>query len=107
MADKFVYRPVWVEMRSFIEITSFSDQDKMIYNDQTNLFELSLPFKQGFYNYLYVVADERGKVDKKAIEGSYYQTENEYEVVVYFKQFGDRYTQVIGIGAGNSEILRN
>ena len=79
----------------------------MIYNNQTNLFELSLPFKQGFYNYLYVVADERGKVDKKAIEGSYYQTENEYEVVVYFKQFGDRYTQVIGIGAGNSEILRN
>lgn len=84
-----------------------SDQNKMIYNDQTNLFELSLPFKQGFYNYLYVVADESGKVDKKAIEGSYYQTENEYEVVVYFKQFGDRYTQVIGIGSGNSEILRN
>ncbi|MFD1314601.1 type IX secretion system plug protein [Namhaeicola litoreus] len=83
------------------------DQNKMIYNNKTNLFELSLPFKQGFYNYLYVAADQQGKIDKKAIEGSYYQTENEYVVVVYFKQFGDRFTQVIGIGSGNSEILRN
>lgn len=84
-----------------------TDENKMTYNNQTKLYEATLLFKQGFYNYTHVIADNNKNIDQTAIDGSYYQTENEYTVIVYFKQFGDRYTQVIGMGSANSKILEN
>lgn len=83
------------------------EENKMTLNPQTGFYENSMLFKQGFYNYLYVVADQNKQVNKRAIEGAYYQTENNYAVVVYYKQFGDRYTQVVGVGQSNSDVLRN
>lgn len=84
-----------------------TNENKLTFNNQSKLYEASLLFKQGFYNYTYVLADKNKKIDIKAIEGSYYQTENEYTVIVYYKQFGDRYTQVIGMGSANSKKLEN
>ncbi|RUA11865.1 MAG: DUF5103 domain-containing protein [Flavobacteriia bacterium] len=84
-----------------------TDENKMIFNENTRLYEAAIPFKQGFYNYTYVTSDSSGEVDNHQIEGSFYQTENEYTVIVYLKQFGDRYTQVIGIGSANSRELQN
>jgi len=84
-----------------------TDENRMTYNEQTRLYEVAIPFKQGFYNYTYVTAGEDKKVNIHKIEGSYFQTENEYTVVVYLKQFGDRYTQVVGIGSSNSKELQN
>ncbi len=84
-----------------------TEENKMTLNEQNNLYEVAIPFKQGFYNYTYVTSDENGKVNNHQIEGSFYQTENEYTVIVYLKQFGDRYTQVIGVGKANSKELQN
>ncbi len=82
-------------------------ENKMTFNEKTQLYEVAIPFKQGFYNYTYVTSDSSGEVDNHQIEGSFYQTENEYTVIVYLKQFGDRYTQVIGVGSSNSRELQN
>lgn len=84
-----------------------TDENKMIYNNKTNLFEATLMLKQGFYNYTYITADDNLKINTHAIEGSYYQTENEYSVIVYLKKYGELYDQVIGIGSANSKNLRN
>ena len=84
-----------------------NDENKMTYNEQSRLYEASILFKQGFYNYTYVTLNPDGTVNNHEIEGSYFQTENEYTVIVYFKQFGDRYTQVIGVGSANSKSLDN
>jgi len=82
-------------------------ENKMIYNNKTNLYEATLLLKQGFYNYTYVTANDLLQVNTHAIEGSFYQTENKYTVIVYYRKFGELYDQVIGIGNASSERLLN
>ena len=84
-----------------------TDENKLIYNTQSKLYEGSLFLKQGFYNYSYVTTDQDNEVNKYEIDGSFYQTENNYTVLVYYKPIGSRFDQVIGIGNANSENLRN
>ena len=84
-----------------------TDENKLTYNAQTNFYEASLLLKQGFYNYTYVSVDHNSEINKRAIEGSYYQTENEYTVIVYYRKYGERYDQVIGFGNTNSKKLQN
>lgn len=84
-----------------------NDLNKMSYNAQTGLFEATILMKQGFYNYQFVTKDLQGNMSIHDIDGSFYQTENDYTVLVYYRPFGTRYTQVIGVGNGNSRILLN
>lgn len=84
-----------------------TDENKMIYDDNTKLYHSNMFLKQGFYNYQYVTANNDGKINNHAIEGSFYQTENIYTVIVYHRPYGTRYDQVIGVGNTNSEQLRN
>lgn len=81
---------------------------KMDYNEKTATYEKAVMIKQGFTNYQYTVADKGGKVDgEHAIDGNYYQTENDYTVLVYYRENGERYDKVIGIGSANSENIIN
>lgn len=84
-----------------------NDFNRMTYNSRTNLFEATLLIKQGFYNYQFVTLDGNGKISNHDIDGSHYQTENDYTVLVYFKRFGARYTSVIGVGFGGSKVILN
>jgi hypothetical protein len=83
------------------------EENRMIYNEQSGLYENQLLFKQGFYNYTYVSVGSDGLINRHKVEGSFFQTENDYTVIVYYRKFGDRYDQVIGIGNANSERLLN
>jgi hypothetical protein len=51
--------------------------------------------KQGVYNYHYVVA-ENGKPDETRLEGSHFETENYYTILVYYKGPIDRTHRLIG-----------
>jgi hypothetical protein len=84
-----------------------TNENKMVYNSRTHLYEATLMLKQGFYNYTYVTADNAGMINTRTIEGSFYQTENNYSVIVYYKKYGELYDQVIGYGSASSEILKN
>ena len=84
-----------------------TNENKMIYNHQSKLYEGNLLLKQGFYNYTYVTANNIGEVNTHKIEGSYYQTENDYTIIVYYRKFGALYDQVVGVGSANSEKLQN
>lgn len=84
-----------------------TDEHKMVYNPKTKLFEATLLLKQGFYNYTYVTANNNIEINTHAIEGSFYQTENNYTVIVYYKKYGELYDQIIGVGSASSEILKN
>lgn len=85
-----------------------TDEYKMEYNEKTKLYEKAVMIKQGFNNYMYTVADAKGKVDgKNAIDGNFYQTENDYHVLVYYRENNERYDRVIGIGYANSENITN
>jgi len=84
-----------------------TDENKMIYNKRTKSYQATLLLKQGFYNYQYITTMKEGTIDNHTTQGSHYQTENNYTVIVYYKPYGSRYEQVIGIGTGNSQNLRN
>jgi hypothetical protein len=86
---------------------ALNNSNKMIYNNKTNLYEATILLKQGFYNYQFLTKDKQGNLSNYDIDGSFYQTENDYTVLVYYRAFGTRYTQVIGYGLGNSRILLN
>lgn len=84
-----------------------NNTNKLNYNLDTGLYEAKLLLKQGFYNYQYVTKNQEGVISNSDIDGSFYQTENDYTVLVYYKKFGSRYTKVIGVGYGNSKKLNN
>ncbi len=84
-----------------------TESNQLIYNPKTKLYEASIQFKQGFYNYSYVTQNEDGVIDNHSIDGSFVQTENSYNVIVYYKPLASRFFQLVGIGSANSENLRN
>jgi hypothetical protein len=80
----------------------------MDYNTDKAVFEKAVMIKQGFTNYQYTVADKKGNIDlENAIDGNFYQTENEYTILVYYKESIDRYQRVIGKGNANSINIVN
>jgi len=82
-------------------------ENKMIFNEENGLYEATILFKQGFFNYTYVALNKEFRINPYKVEGSFYQTENDYTVIVYYRKFGDRYDQAIGLGSGNSKQLLN
>lgn len=87
---------------------SLSAENKMDYNQDKGVFEKAIMIKQGFTNFQYKIADQKGIIDyENAIDGNFYQTENEYTILVYYKQSSDRYERVIGKGNANSINITN
>jgi hypothetical protein len=72
----------------------FSPDAKMILNENTNAYESTLILKQGWYDYKYAYKGQNGW-DMVPLEGSFFQTENEYEVFVYYRDMGSRYDELI------------
>ena len=87
---------------------SLTPEYKMDYNSKKNIYEKAVLIKQGFTNYQYVVADDKGNIDhENAVDGNFYQTENDYFVIVYYRENNDRYDRVIGKGNANSLNIIN
>ncbi len=68
---------------------------KMEWDPKLNVYQTTLLLKQGWYDYQYAVEDQT-IFETGDFEGTYFQTENEYEVLVYFRGLGSRYDQLVG-----------
>ncbi len=87
---------------------TLSPEYKMDYNSKNNRYEKAVLIKQGFTNFEYTVADSKGIIDSEnGIDGNFYQTENDYTVLVYYRENNDRYDHVIGKGTANSLNIIN
>jgi hypothetical protein len=87
---------------------SLSPESKMDFNTEKNIFEKAILIKQGFTNFQYQVADEKGNIDgEHAVDGNFWQTENDYTVLVYYRENNDRYQKVIGKATANSSVVTN
>jgi hypothetical protein len=87
---------------------SLSPEYKMDYNEKKGIYEKAILIKQGFTNFKYVIADSKGIIDNEnAIDGNFYQTENEYTILVYYKENTGRYDRIIGKGNANSLNIIN
>ncbi len=74
-----------------------TENNKMQYNYGMRGYELSLFLKQGYYNYMYVLRDNTtGKTSVAEAEGSFWDTQNTYTILLYFRQPGTVYDQLAG-----------
>ena len=81
---------------------------KMEFNPESKHYECLLKLKQGFYNYKYVAVDKTtGALDEGAISGDFWQTENNYKVMVYYRDLGARFDRLIGFGEASSIDISN
>ncbi|MBK8428945.1 MAG: DUF5103 domain-containing protein [Lewinellaceae bacterium] len=70
---------------------------KMVYNAEAQAYYCEAFLKQGYYNYQYMLVDRAsGELDSEGFEGNWYETGNQYTVLVYFRPFGTRYDRLMG-----------
>ncbi len=67
---------------------------KMVFNKPTNTYQSTLLLKQGWYDYQYAYKTPDGW-NMTPFEGNYFETENEYEVFIYYRDMGSRYDELI------------
>ncbi|MFP5438553.1 MAG: DUF5103 domain-containing protein [Bacteroidia bacterium] len=85
-----------------------TDEYKLEYNEKLNTYEKAVMIKQGFTNYMYIVTNKDGSVDgEDAPDGNFYQTENQYDILVYYRMNNERYDRVIGRGTASSLNIIN
>lgn len=87
---------------------ALTPENKMEYNSEKGIYEKAILIKQGFVNFEFTAVQKNGKIDSENnIDGNFFQTENEYTVLVYYKEDTDRYTRIIGKGTGSSLNIIN
>jgi hypothetical protein len=76
----------------------FNRDNRMAYNAQHQAYEQTVLLKQGGYNYLYAFV-KKGETagSLQPIEGSLWQTQNEYTIYAYYRGWGERYDRLIGV----------
>ena len=83
----------------------FPESHRMTYNAEKNYYEANIYLKQGYYNYEYVLKKYEGSNINRFIEGTHYQTVNDYHIYIYHRPTGESYDQLIGIQKLTSKDL--
>jgi hypothetical protein len=86
---------------------ALTDENKMTYNEDNGMMEATIKLKQGFYNYKYVIKGEENNIRLNDVGGNFHFTENNYLILVYYRDFGDIYDSIIGVGSANSRTITN
>lgn len=73
-----------------------SPKYKMGYNNADKYYESSIKLKQGYYSYRYISVDNRGMISPVASEGNFFQTENTYQALIYYRPIGGRTDALVG-----------
>ena len=77
--------------------------NKMTYSSEEGGYMLTTLLKQGFYDFTYAtIAKGTTAPDLTVVEGSHYQTENDYLVLVYLTDYQQRYDRLVGAKFLNS-----
>jgi hypothetical protein len=73
------------------------DHSKLNFDEVNGKYFINLFLKQGVYDYEYVWVDKAtGKPNYTALEGSHFETENDYQVLVYYHPSGARWDELVG-----------
>src|SRR5690606_5402139 len=85
-----------------------TEQNRMKIDEKNQMLQIPILLKQGFYNYKYVKRSDKGQVvDYNFFSGSHWETENNYTVLVYYREFGKTYDSLIGVGSATSQNISN
>lgn len=73
-----------------------NESNRLNYDQNLKRFYGSMYVKQGVYDYHYVWVDDNGKVDDSVFDGSFFETENSYQIFFYYKRPGARWEELVG-----------
>ena len=75
-----------------------SERCRMAYDEASGTYEAVVLLKQGYYNYQYrFFPDGSGVGQTLRTDGDYYETENEYLILVFHRGQGERYDALVGM----------
>jgi len=80
-------------------------RNRMQYDNEAQCYWLTALVKQGGYDYQYWFVPKNQKTTTQRVDGSYWQTENEYTIYVYWRPFGSRYDRLVGVKTIRSNAL--
>ena len=92
--------PYPIYINGFFTNDRFLPQYEMKWNEKNQQYEGELLLKQGYYSYQYLMMKPEGKLKPVPSEGNFYQTENTYQALVYFKSNSDRTDRLVGYTFG-------
>jgi len=80
-----------------------NEKNRMVYDHNLGVYQKSIYLKQGYYNYVYgLLENGKNSPDINYIEGSHWQTENNYFIYVYYHDIEKNYDRLIGYKTLNS-----
>ena len=68
----------------------------MEYDEATKSYQAAILLKMGYYSYQYLMVDSEGYTKLMPTEGNFFQTENKYQALVYYREPGGRTDQLVG-----------
>ncbi|WP_231491507.1 DUF5103 domain-containing protein [Pedobacter sp. Leaf170] len=76
---------------------TLSKENKLLYDEGRKQFYTNILLKQGLYDYEYAWLDKAtNTVETRSFECSFFQTENTYQIFVYYRKPGARWDTLIG-----------
>ena len=86
---------------------NFNKDNLMTYDEGKAQYQCTMLLKQGWYNYEYIfIKDGDKKAEPSVFEGNHYETENEYLVLVYYRNPLDRYDRLAGSQVTSSTQMK-
>jgi len=73
-----------------------NESNRLTYDETQKRFTGSIFVKQGLYDYHYIWADQYGKIDDTIFDGSFFETDNTYQIFFYYRRPGGRWEELIG-----------
>ncbi len=73
------------------------DENKLEYDGDLEAYIGKIQIKQGVIDYYYATVDKEENINLSNLEGSWFQTQNDYMILVYLRPFGGIYDRLIGI----------
>ncbi len=84
---------------------SFNEAARLKFNEEKGVYETSFFLKNGYYDYCYVTIDRNSSKPQASFEfteGNYWESENTYTILVYYRPLGGRADELIGMTKVNS-----
>jgi len=81
-----------------------TEKAKMTFNKDKHQYECAMFLKQGYYNYQFAILDKNtGKINTTDLEGSHFDTENDYIIYVYLRDQSLNCDRLIGVNINKNE----
>lgn len=94
------------------EMTGYgaNEGSRLNFDPATGAYSTEILLKQGYYDYCYALRDNRNPrapFETELTESNSWETENQYTVLVYYRELGGRYDQLLGLARAGSVNLRS